>query len=89
MNILKMLRIGSKTQKQELNSSEETCPVCWGHQQYDGKIRILYEDKERDYKNNKKPFVRSLQLQKDIIDGHRIKKGEIIECPTCGRKNKK
>lgn len=65
---------------------EGVCPVCWGYQEYDHKIRKLFEDDQIDVINHKKKYTFMRQFVKDHINGIRLKKGEVEECPTCGRK---
>lgn len=71
------------------NHEKETCPVCWGHQQYDGKIRVLYKDKQVDVNNHRSKYMRIQKLLKDTIEGYKLKKGEIHTCPSCGTKQYK
>ena len=87
MNILKWFGFGSRHKKPEVNPSQETCTVCWGHQQYGGQIRVYQEDKQIDVKNHKRTYVRSQKLVKNNIDGNLMKKKEIKICPTCGSKH--
>lgn len=71
----------SETQNKTL---EGACPNCWGKQEYDGKVRRLYKDKQIDVNNHKAhySFIRNFVIKH--IDGIRLKKGNNgYECPTC------
>ena len=60
------------------------CPICWGYQEYDHKIRKLYLDKQIDVSNHKNKFTFMRQFVKDNISGIRLVEGEEKICPTCG-----
>jgi len=64
-------------------SPEGTCPVCWGYQQYDGKIRNLLKDKQIDVNNHKGSYMIIQDFMKQRIDGLKLKEGVIDDCPTC------
>lgn len=64
-------------------SPEGTCPVCWGYQSYDAKIRKLYKDKQIDVNNHKASYTIIKKFVIEHLDGIRLKKGEVRECPTC------
>lgn len=74
-------------QKPELETQNETpeglCPVCWGYQQYNGKIRILMEDKQIDINNHKiaRPFFEEVIAKH--VDGIKLKEAQTIPCPDC------
>lgn len=61
------------------------CPVCWGYQQYDGKIRHLIKDKQIDINNHKesRPFFE--EVIKKHVDGITLKEGLVEDCPTCSK----
>ncbi|MBK8501554.1 MAG: hypothetical protein IPL46_04735 [Saprospiraceae bacterium] len=63
---------------------EGVCPVCWGYQEYDDKIRILFEDEQIDVIRHRKKYTRIRKFVKEYIEGIRLKKGKIQTCPTCG-----
>lgn len=62
---------------------EGLCPVCWGYQQYDGKIRILMDDRQVDINNHKvaRPFFEEIVAKQ--VDGIKLKKAQTIDCPNC------
>lgn len=59
------------------------CPVCWGYQEYDKKIRKLYKDKQVDVINHKASFMLIQNFVVQNIDGIKIKEGAVLACPTC------
>lgn len=67
----------------EGKAPEGTCPVCWGYQQYDKKIRQVFKDKQIDVNNHKGSYMRIQKFVKKYIDGIRLKQGETKDCPHC------
>ena len=65
-------------------TTDGVCPICWGYQEYDHKIRKLYLDKQIDVSNHKNKFTFMRQFVKDNISGIRLVEGEEKICPTCG-----
>lgn len=76
----------SEPNKVETPSPEGTCPICWGFQEYDGKIRTLLEDKQIDINNHKDSYMLIQEFMKTNIDGIKLKEGIISECPNCSTK---
>ncbi len=72
----------------EGKSPEGTCPVCWGYQEYDHKIRRLFKDKQIDVNNHRDQYMKVQKFMVEHIDGIRLKQGKIKECPNCGHKEK-
>ena len=64
-------------------SPEGTCAVCWGQQQYNGKIRDLFEDKQIDVNNHRDSYMMIQDFMKKNIDGVKLKEGVINDCPNC------
>lgn len=94
MGIFKILKSWIKKEKAENQAASENpgaegCPFCWGYQQYDHKVRERYKDKQIDVKNHLDKHLKSRNFQLENIDGKRYKKGEIVQCPDCGREIKK
>lgn len=83
MNILEFLR--KPKHETEGKAPEGTCPVCWGYQEYDAKIRIMLKDKQIDVKNHKDSYMKVRKFMVKYVDGIRLKQGIIKECPTCGK----
>lgn len=68
-------------------SPKGTCAVCWGHQQYDGKIRKLLKDRQISINNHKDSYMLIQDFMKHNIDGIQLKEGIVSECPKCSSKN--
>lgn len=64
-------------------SPEGACSLCWGIQEYDGKIRKLYEDKQVDVNNNRDSYMMIQEFVKDHVDGYHIKDGVVHVCSDC------
>jgi len=73
----------NKDSQQEVTSPEGTCAVCWGYQEYDGKILTLLEDKQIDVNNNKASYMIIQEFVKENIDGIKLKEGIVTACPDC------
>lgn len=73
----------SDKDSKEKSSPEGTCPVCWGYQQYDGKIRTLLKDKQIDINNHKDSYMLIQNFMKHNVDEIKLKDGIIEECPNC------
>ena len=71
------------------NAPEGLCTLCWGRQEYDGKIRVMIKDPERDIINHKKKDLLLKDFIRQHIDGIVLTSGEIKSCPTCGCDNEK
>ncbi|GGW30134.1 hypothetical protein [Arenibacter certesii] len=66
-------------------SPEGTCPLCWGYQEYDHKIRELFKDNQIDVNNHRAKYMKIQKFMVKYIDGIRLKQGEIKECTTCAK----
>ncbi len=73
--------------KPEVETKNETpegvCSLCWGIQEYDGKIRELYKDKQIDVNNHKDSYMLIQGFVKEHVDGYHIKDGVVHVCPNC------
>lgn len=79
-----------KPEKERIGKSPEgTCPVCWGYQEYDQKIRRLFKDKQIDVNNHSYRYMRIQKFLVKYIDGIRLKQAEVTSCPTCSKNNNK
>ena len=73
-----------KPEKETKNQSPEgTCPVCWGYQEYDSKIRKIFKDKQIDVNNHQDSYMLVKKFVVKYIDGIHLKEGETEACPTC------
>ncbi len=68
----------------ENQAPDGVCPICWGYQEYDHKIRKLFEDMQIDVINHKRKFTFMRQFVKEHISGIRLVEGEVEICPACG-----
>lgn len=80
-NIISYLK--NKGGKKVEISPEGTCPICWGHQRYDGKIKELLKDRQVDINNHKDSYMLIQGFMKDNIEGVKLKEGIVKECPHC------
>ena len=85
-NIIQFLR--KPEQETQGKAPEGTCPVCWGYQAYDTKIRKLLKDKQIDVNNHKDSYMKVQKFMVKYVDGIRLKQGRVEECPTCSKKFK-
>lgn len=82
----KLTKLFGKPEKEKNEFPPEGgCPVCWGYQAYDDKIRVLYEDRQIDVNNHRWKYMRIQKLLKEKIEGMRLKKARTLTCPTCSR----
>ena len=82
--IERIVQFFKKPEKETVDKSPQgTCALCWGQQEYDGKIRKLYKDKQIDVNNHKASYMLVQKFVKDNIDGYHIKDGVIHVCPDC------
>lgn len=76
-----------KPEKTTQNKTPEgICPICWGYQEYDKKIRTLYYDRQIDVNNHKDSYLIIQDFVKTHIEGIKLKKGKTSTCPKCGQK---
>lgn len=85
-NILQFLR--KSEQETQGKSPEGTCPVCWGYQAYDTKIRKMLKDKQIDVNNHKDSYMKVQKFMVKYVDGIRLKQGRVEECSTCSKQLK-
>ena len=68
---------------------EGICPICWGYQEYDKKIRKLYKDKQIDVNNHTANYAFIQDFVVNYIDGIKLKnEGGKVKCATCSTKGK-
>lgn len=89
MNITEqILRFLQKPEKETKDLAPDgLCELCWGYQQYDGKIRDLMKDKQIDVNNHRTSYMTIESFVKENLEGIKLKEGEIKDCPTCGCKD--
>lgn len=73
-----------QTKKDEKDEAPEgLCPVCWGYQEYDNKIRKMFKDKQIDVNNHRDSYMLIQQFVKDHLESITLKEGELKQCPSC------
>lgn len=73
-----------KTEEETKDKAPEgVCNLCWGRQQYDGKIRTLFKDKQIDVNNHKDSYMLVQDFVKKHIDGMTLKSDLVEDCPYC------
>ncbi len=80
-NIINYFKTNSDNNKD--SSPNGICPICWGYQQYNGKIRTILVDKQIDVNNHKDSYMFIQDFVKNNIEGITLKVGIVSECPTC------
>lgn len=88
MDIIKAILTHIQKPETPETAPQGLCPVCWGYQQYDGKIRMILKDRQIDVDNHKDSYMIIEEFVKANIDGIKLKEDEIRNCPTCGFENK-
>lgn len=63
---------------------EGMCPVCWGYQEYDGKIRQVIKDRQIDVNNHRQSYMFLQEFVREHIEGFELHEPEVVTCPTCG-----
>lgn len=66
---------------------EQSCPFCWGYQEYDEKVRLMPKDKQIDVKNHKDKYVKVGKFMVEHVEGFKNKKRIVERCPKCGGKH--
>ena len=60
-----IIQFFKKPKKETVGKSPEgTCPVCWGYQEYDTKIRQMFKDKQIDVNNHQDRNVLHVDITK-------------------------
>lgn len=85
MDIVKTItEFFKKPEEETANTApEEVCSLCWGFQEYDGKIRELLKDKQVDVNNHKDSYMLIQGFVKEHVDGYQTKDGIVHVCPNC------
>lgn len=60
-----------------------TCAMCWGYQEYDGKLRRLFKDRQIDINNHQDSYTLIQDFVKKHIDKVKLQEGEVTICPNC------
>jgi hypothetical protein len=71
-------------EKTKGKTPEGLCPNCWGRQEYDNRIRELYDDLQIDVNNHQTNFAFIQDFMVTNLNGIKLIKGNRgLECPTC------
>ncbi|TPV35401.1 hypothetical protein FJ651_00320 [Paucihalobacter ruber] len=73
----------SEKQQKKHASPKGTCSICWGFQEYDGKIRTLLKDRQISINNHKDSYMIIQDFMKHNLEEIKLKEGIITECPKC------
>lgn len=74
----------SYTEEQTKNKAPEgLCSLCWGYEEYDGKIRKLFKDKQIDVNNHKVRYMLLQEFLIDHIDGQRLREAQTTTTKKC------
>ena len=79
--------VNKPVEETENTAPEGLCPVCWGNQEYDGKIRVLVKDNQIDINNHQEKDMILRAFVKEHIAGIHLQEGEIHSCPSCADEN--
>lgn len=72
--------------QQEKSPKSQSCPFCWGYEEYgDTSLNRRY-DKQVDVKNHRDKHVKVGKFMVEHVDGFKNKKRIIERCPKCGGK---
>lgn len=82
--VKKFVDFFKKPQEETAGTAPEgVCNLCWGIQEYDGKIREIYRDKQVDVNNHKDSYMLIQKFVKDHVDGYQLKDNEVHVCTDC------
>lgn len=82
--VKKIVEYFKKPEAETVNKSPEgVCNLCWGYQEYDGKIRELYKDRQVDVNHREDSYMLIEGFVKENIDGYHVKDGIVHVCPNC------
>ena len=60
------------------------CPNCWGSQEYDGKIRKMYVDKQIDVNNHEANYAFIQDFVVNNLSGIKlVTENKSLQCPSC------
>jgi hypothetical protein len=75
----------SKKEKgEQVITPEGICPNCWGEQDYDGKFRTLFKDRQIDVNNHEENYAFIQNYIVNHVNGIHLKKDASgFSCPVC------
>ena len=64
---------------------EGVCGNCWGHTEYDGKVRKIVADHQEDVKNGRDRHAFIQKFMVEHVSGIKLQNdGRQTRCPKCG-----
>lgn len=82
-----LLPFFKKNKKKAANQKvDQTCPVCWGYQEYGSTTRLMGRDKQIDVKNHSDKYVKVGKFMVEHVEGFKNKKRIVERCAKCGGK---
>ena len=69
---------------------EGMCPNCWGEQEYDNKVRAMYDDKQIDVNDHIANYAFIQEFVVNHVNGIQlVKDGDRVMCPRCLKRHRK
>ncbi|NOQ72965.1 MAG: hypothetical protein GQ574_13230 [Crocinitomix sp.] len=84
-SVLNYLR--GKEKGEELAAPEGVCAICWGHSEYDNKVRDIVRDHQIDVNAGRENYAFIQDFVVKHVDGIKLKNtptGGV--CPVCSKK---
>lgn len=73
-----------KNNGENIEAPEGICPNCWGTQEYDGKFREMFKDRQIDVNNREANYAFIQDFVVTHIDGIRLKSDKTgLVCAKC------
>ena len=85
MNVVEeLIRFFKRPEKETKDKTPNgLCPVCWGYQEYDHKIRTIYKDRQVEVNNHRDSYMIMEDFVVNQLDGIKLKESQTESCPTC------
>lgn len=72
--------------EEEAEAPEDACPNCWGHYEYDGKIREGLKSRDLDLQSGQATYNFIEEFVVTHVDGIRLPQDSARRtCPRCGK----
>lgn len=79
-----LIKFFSKPESETKDAAPEgLCPMCWGYQGYDKKIRNIFKDRQIDVNNHQDRYSLIEDFVKHNIDGIRLLEGKTSDSQAC------
>ncbi len=85
MNIIEKIieHVNKPQEVTKHTAADGICPVCWGFQEYDQKIRVLINDRQIEINNHQTKDMILRAFVTKHINGIHLQEGAIHTCPSC------